>query len=88
MAHLLPELSIDGLVLWRLRRESHQQLWCSVSDFAGEFALTVNNLGTGQVLVAEAHSDIAPLLNRVWGLRDQFVSAGWHEVDVDLDEPD
>ena len=84
----LPELSIDGLVLWRLRRESHQQLWCSVSDFAGEFALTVNNFGTGQVLVAEAHEEIGPLMNRVWGLRDQFVSAGWDEVDVDFDEPD
>ena len=66
VAPFLPELSIDGLVLWRLRRESHQQLWCSVSDFAGEFALTINNLGTGQVLVAEAHSEIAPLMNRVW----------------------
>ena len=84
----LPELTVDGLVLWRLRRETHQQLWCSVSDFAGEFALTVNNLGTGQVLVAEAHPEIVPLMNRAWGLRDQFVSAGWEEVDVDLDEPD
>lgn len=88
MTPFLPELSLDGLVLWRLRRESHQQLWCSVSDFAGEFALTVNNLGTGQVLVAEAHPEISPLMNRVVGLRDQFVSAGWHEVDVDFDEPD
>ena len=88
MTPFLPELSIDGLVLWRVRRESHQQLWCSVSDFAGEFALTVNNLGTGQVLVAEAHEELAPLMNRVWGLRDQFVSAGWDEVDVDFDEPD
>ena len=59
-----------------------------MSDFAGEFALTVNNLGTGQVLVAEAHPEIVPLMNRAWGLRDQFVSAGWEEVDVDLDEPD
>ena len=88
VAPFLPELSLDGLVLWRLRRESHQQLWCSVSDFAGEFALTVNNLGTGQVLAAEAHQEIAPLMNRAWGLRDQFVSAGWDEVDVDFDEPD
>ena len=84
----LPKLTVDGPVLWRLRREAHEQLWCSVSDFAGEFTLTVNNLGTGQVLMAEAHLAVVPLMNRTWGLRDQFVAAGWEEVDVDLDEPD
>ena len=41
----LPKLTVDGPVLWRIRREAHEQLWCSVSDFAGEFTLTVNNLG-------------------------------------------
>ena len=38
--------------------------------------------------MAEAHLAVVPLMNRTWGLRDQFVAAGWEEVDVDLDEPD
>ncbi len=84
----LPELTAEGLSLWRLTRVPDQHLWCTVSDFAGDLALTIHNLGTGQVPVAESHDTIDTLVQRADELRDQFLAAGWSEVDVDLDEPD
>ncbi len=88
MTILLPEITDEGLSLWRLSRPPDDQLWCSVSRFGGELALTVNNLGTGQVPVAESHSDVGAIIRRADELREQFVAAGWTEIDVDLDEPD
>ena len=87
MAALLPELSAEGLTLWRLRRTSGDQLWCSVSEFAGELALTVHDLASDPVKVAEAHWDVVSLIDRSDELRDGFIASGWTVVDVDLVEP-
>ncbi len=83
---LVPELTTDGLVLWRLR-EPNRQLWCTVEDFAGQLALRVYDPGTGHTAVAEAHT-VASVVGRADELRIQFVAEGWELVDVDLDEPD
>jgi hypothetical protein len=85
---LLPELTASGLVLWRLRRSSEQQLWCSVHDRRGELGLTVHEPAGDRILVSEIHSNIMPLMNRADHLREQLVCAGWQVVDVDFDEPD
>ena len=87
MASLFPELTNEGLVLWRLRRTSEDQLWCAVTDFAGELALTVHDVASDQVKVAETHWDIVSLVDRSDELRDEFVELGWTLVDVDLVEP-
>ena len=87
MSNFLPELTAEGLTLWRLRRAPDDQLWCSVSEFAGELALTVHDLASDQVRVAEAHWGIVPLVDRADELRDEFVDEGWIVVDVDLVEP-
>ena len=83
-----PELTKHGLVLWRLRWASDRQLWCEGGDFAGELVLRVDNLATGQTTVSEVHETIESAIGRADSLRDQFIAAGWQEVDVDLDEPD
>lgn len=87
MSTLLPELTAGGLNLWRLRRTPEEQLWCSVSDFAGELALTVHDLAADQVKVAETHWDVVSLVDRSEELREEFVAVGWTMVDVDLVEP-
>ncbi len=83
-----PELTADGVVLWRLRRTSEHQLWCVVGDFGGELTLTIYDLASDKVPVEEVHATIASLLSRADALRDQHTAAGWELVDVDLDEPD
>ena len=85
---LLPELTADGLVLWRLRRTPEDQLWCMVGEFAGELALTLHDQASRLVPVAEFHQTIASVVNRAETLQAEFVTAGWEVVDVDLDEPD
>jgi hypothetical protein len=85
---LMPELTARGLVLWRLRRSSDQQLWCSVHESSGELKLTVHEPSADRTLVSEVHLTIAPLVERAEHLQERLVSAGWQLVDVDLDEPD
>lgn len=87
MESLIPELSTDGLILWRLRRTSDDQLWCSASAFAGELALTVHDLASDQVRVTETHWDVVSLVDRSDELRNDFIELGWIPVDVDLVEP-
>ena len=83
-----PELTAQGLVLWRLRRSPEEQLWCSVHDFAGDLSLIVQDPAAPRTAAAEAHQHIESLVNRADRLRDQLLAAGWELVDADLDEPD
>ena len=90
MGVFLPEVTANGLVLWRLRLSSDQQLWCSVRDpdDAAELALTVCDPAADWAISSEVHADIGRLIDRAESLRDQLVADGWQAVDVDLDEPD
>ena len=85
---LLPELTADGLVLWRVRRSPEHQLWCVVGDFGGELTLTLYDLASDKVPVEEVHPTITSLVGRADALQVEFTTAGWELVDVDLDEPD
>ena len=88
MTALFRELTAQGLVLWRLRRSSNQQLWCTVFERDGELALTFHDPAADRRPVAETHSHVGPLMDdRADELRVLLVGAGWSEVDVDLDEP-
>ena len=88
MTPLLPEVSADGLVLWRLRRSSDEQFWCSVTDAQGELVLTVHNPSCSGIAVREKHPDVSSLLERAERVSATFRAAGWRVVDVDVDEPD
>ena len=85
---LLPELTAAGLVLWRIRRSPEHQLWCVVGDLDGELTLTTYDPASDTVPVEEVYPTITALVSRADALRDQFTTAGWELVDVDLDEPD
>ena len=88
MTASLPELTANGLILWRVRRSRHEQLWCSVNDFAGELSLTVQDPAAPRVAAAEVHQNIGSLMDRAEHVRDKLVADGWTLVDVDLDGPD
>ena len=84
----LPELTQDGLALWRLRWGADSQLWCEVGDFAGELLLRFYDPGTDETTLAEVCESIEAAVGQADALRDQFVAAGWEVVDADLDESD
>ena len=88
MTAYLPELMAEGLILWRVRRSPHEQLWCAVHDLAGELSLTLQDPAAPRAAAAEAHPGIGSLIARADHLRDHLLAAGWELVDVDLDEPD
>ena len=91
MTARFPELTPDGLVLWRLSRTRDYQLCCYVTEFCGEVTLSVHDLDTGDVPIAETHFDIITLFNRTEQLRRDFLTTGWvplelHEEDQHLPE--
>ena len=88
MTALFRELTTQGLVLWRLRRSSNQQLWCTVFEREGELALTFHDPATDRRPVAETHPHIGPLMDRADELRVLLVGAGWEESGADLNEPE
>ena len=81
----LPEVTTDGLVLWRLRRRQ-QEFVCRVTDFCGELALVVHNLARRDVPRGEAHQDIVSLVRRADAVRNIYLAAGWREVDPEASE--
>ena len=87
---VLPEVTVNGLALWRLRLSSDRQLWCAVRDSTdvGELVLTVCDPAADWAISWEVHANIGQLIDRSESLRDQLVADGWQAVDVDLDEPD
>ncbi len=86
-AALLPEVTADGLVLWRLRVPGHA-LWCTVEDIAGQLLLRVYDPSTGQTMAHDTLDTAALVVQRADDVRDLFIADGWELVDVDLDEPD
>ena len=88
MTTVFTELTANGLVLWRLRRSSNQQLWCTAFERDGELTLTFHDPASERRPVAETHGHIASLMERADELRVLLVGASWEELDVDLDEPD
>ncbi len=89
MISRLHEFTATGLALWRLRRASDEQLWCSAYYLgSNELVLVVQDQATEQPVVEDTYVSIAPLIECADRLRHQFEAQGWQEVDVDLDEPD
>ena len=88
MTTSLPEVTLDGLILWRVRRSPSEQLWCSVRQRGEGLALTIQDPGRPQVTATTVCADIAVLVEAMEHLREDLVATGWQMVDVDLDEPD
>ena len=81
-----PELTPDGLVLWRLQQNRDHQLCCYVTEFCGEITLSIHDLDTGEVPIAETHFDVSTLVHRTEQLRRDFLTTGW--LPFELDEED
>lgn len=78
MAELFPEIPQSGLVLWRLRHAPAQQIECAVTiNFKGDLSLTLRNVPSCKLLVAEAHADVRSLVRHADDLRLTFVAGGW-----------
>ena len=88
MTTSFPEVSADGLVLWRVRRSPDAQLWCTVRDGKrGGLVLTLHDPGKRRREVTKCFSHIGSLVEWAERVRGRLVTAGWQVVDVDLDEP-
>ena len=83
MAAILPEVTADGLVLWRVRRTPDRQAWCYVTEFCGEVTLSVHDLGTDDVFIAEVHASLPSLVERAERIRRKLLATGWDEYDPD-----
>jgi len=81
MAAILPEVTPDGLVLWRVRKMPDRQAWCYVTEFCGEVTLSVHDLATDDVFIAEVHSDLPSLVERADRIRRKLVATGWTDYD-------
>ena len=88
MAPSFPEVTTQGLILWRVRHSAGDQLWCAVTDQHGELELLVCSPVTDQTPHTETHLHVTSLLQRANVIRDDYVTRGWQLVDVDFDEPD
>ena len=88
MGSSFPEVTTQGLILWRVRHAEGDQLWCGVTDHGGELELFVYSPETDHTPHAEKHVDITMLVRRADLIRNDYVTRGWQLVDVDLDEPD
>lgn len=82
MAAIFPELTANGLVLWRVRQPPDRQAWCYVTEFCGEVTLSVHDLGTDDVFIAEVHSSLSSLVERADRIRQRLLAAGRSRRDV------
>ncbi len=64
-------------------RRSHRQAWCYVTEFCGEITLSVHDLTSDDVFVAEVHSDMQALVGRAEQVRRELLATGWHLCDSD-----
>ena len=79
-----PEITTQGLVLWRLQRTPERHLRCLVGRFGGKLVLAVHS--EGKVLVAESHSDIASVVDQADAMRSSYLRKGWEEVESERDD--
>ena len=82
MTVLLPEVSAEGLVLWRVRQPPRQELCCCITECGGELMLGVHDIVTDDVLFAEVHRNVVSLMSRAEELRDEYLALGWHACDL------
>ena len=79
----VPELTANGLVLWRLGRDK-RQVCCEVRDVAEGLSLRVHDPGQARTAVSEVHETVEAIVTRADRLRTQFAAAGWHLCDDDV----
>ena len=84
MTALAPEITSQGLALWRLKRSSTRHIRCLVGRFSGKLVLAIHS--EGKVLVAESHSDIVRLVNQAEAMKAAYLRKGWTEIESEQDD--
>ena len=79
-----PEITTQGLVLWRLQRLPERHIRCLVGRFGAKLVLAVHS--EGKVLVAESHSDIVSIVSQSDAMRASYLRKGWEEVESERDD--
>ena len=79
-----PEITTQGLVLWRLQRSPERHIRCLVGRFGAKLVLAVHS--EGKVLVAESHSDIVSIVSQSDAMRASYLRKGWEEVESERDD--
>ena len=79
-----PEITTQGLVLWRLQRSPERHIRCLVGRFGAKLVLVVHS--EGKVLVAESHSDIVSVVSQSDAMRASYLRKGWEEVESERDD--
>ncbi len=79
-----PEITTQGLVLWRLQRSPERHIRCLVGRFGAKLVLAVHS--EGKVLVAESHSDIVSVVSQSDAMRASYLRKGWEEVESERDD--
>ncbi len=82
-AHV-PEITTQGLVLWRLQRTPERHVRCLVGRFGAKLVLAVHS--EGKVLVAESHSDIISVVTQSDAMRASYLRQGWEELESERDD--
>ena len=73
-----PEITTQGLVLWRLQRSPERHIRCLVGRFGAKLVLAVHS--EGKVLVAESHT-IVSVVSQSDAMRASYLRKGWEEVE-------
>ena len=79
MTTSLPEVSAEGLVLWRVRRSPDVQVWCSVRSEAGGLVLTLHDPWKTRREVTKSYAHIGSLVESAQRVRGRLVAAGWQK---------
>ena len=79
-----PEITTQGLVLWRLQQTPERHIRCLVGRFGAKLVLAVHS--EGKVLVAESHSDIVSVVTQSDAMRASYLRKGWEEVESERDD--
>ena len=83
------EVTVNGLILWRMCRSPDEQLWCRVRDGkGGGLVLTIEDPGTRKIVTAKECANIQSLVDSADRLSDRLTTARWQVVEVALDGPD
>ena len=78
-----PEVTAEGLVLWRLGRDRARQLRCEVKELAQTLLVRVHNPVTSRTVISESYGSVRMAVDRAFYLRDQYIASGWTVIDTE-----
>ena len=79
-----PEVTDQGLALWRLHRPPDQHLRCLVGTYENKLVLAIR--AEGKMLLVESHADITALMQRADTMRESYLKQGWEVYDSPKDD--